>query len=68
MYLETSEVYMALKTGLLDGPTPIIDSVISLASVLNTTDYFKKGRTIELLGLAGKSRELILELVERGGR
>jgi len=45
-------------------PTPAIDSVITLASILNGTDYREEGRTLESLGLSGKSCTQILELVE----
>ena len=45
-------------------PTPAIDSVIELSSILNETDYRKEGRTLEDMGLSGKSSAEILELVE----
>jgi opine dehydrogenase len=41
--------------------TPVIDSLIQLASVLNKRDYWETGRTVERLGIAGMSlRELRL--------
>ncbi|MCE5324726.1 NAD/NADP octopine/nopaline dehydrogenase family protein [bacterium] len=46
-------------------PTPVIDSIILLGSILHETDYRAKGRNAESLGLAGKSlkdiRRFILE-------
>ena len=45
-------------------PTPAIDSIITLASIMNETNYLKEGRTLESLGLSGKSCTEILELVE----
>ena len=34
-------------------PTPTIDSLIHLASLLNQKDYFLEGRTVEKLGISG---------------
>lgn len=42
--------------------TPLIRSCITLASAYNDEDYFSTGRTLEKMGLAGLSRE---ELVEK---
>jgi opine dehydrogenase len=36
---------------MLNVPTPVVDAEITLASVLNNTDYWKEGRTVEKLGL-----------------
>ncbi len=36
-------------------PTPTMDAVIRLASVLNETDYWAEGRTVERLGIADMS-------------
>jgi len=42
-------------------PTPTIDSLIQLASVLNHKDYIYNGRTVERLGISGMTlRELRL--------
>lgn len=42
-------------------PTPTIDSLIHLASVLNKRDYMGSGRTVERLGISGMNlRELRL--------
>lgn len=41
--------------------TPTIDSLIRLGSILNSKDYYKVGRTVERLGIAGLNlRELRL--------
>jgi len=53
---------------LVNVPTPTIDSIITLSSIMNETNYLKEGRTIERMGLSGKSCQEILELIERGGR
>lgn len=52
---------------MFDVPTPTIDSLIHLASVLNKRDYMSTGRTVERLGIAGMSlRELrLLAIGER---
>jgi opine dehydrogenase len=36
-------------------PTPVADAVIQLASTVQGVDYWKTGRTVEALGIAGKS-------------
>ncbi|NLM37105.1 MAG: NAD(P)-binding domain-containing protein [Firmicutes bacterium] len=49
----------------LNVPTPTIENIIHLASLMNQTDYWKEGRTIEKMGLAGLTvaeiRRLALE-------
>ncbi len=47
-------------------PTPTMDAIITLASVVNQTDYRKSGRTVESLGLDGYSVQEILDFVEDG--
>jgi len=47
-------------------PTPTIDAIIHLASVLNRTDYRKEGMTLEKLGLGGMSREEIEQYLAEG--
>jgi len=53
---------------LVNVPTPTIDSIITLSSIMNETNYPKEGRTIERMGLSGKSCQEILELIEREER
>jgi opine dehydrogenase len=48
----TLTVSLARKAGV---PTPTYDAMIHLASVVNETDYYAAGRTLENLGLAGLS-------------
>lgn len=53
---------------LVDVPTPTIDSIILLGSTLHGVDYWAEGRTVEKLGLAGKSlKELRRYILEGDG-
>ena len=45
-------------------PTPVIDGIVSIGSVICREDYWSTGRTLETLGLGGISREDILAAVE----
>lgn len=51
---------------LLGVPTPTIDHIIDLASIMNETDYRQDGRTVERLGLSGLSVREIQRLVQEG--
>jgi opine dehydrogenase len=51
---------------MLGVPTPTIDLVIQLASVMHERDYRAEGRTVERLGLAGLSVQQIRRLVVSG--
>lgn len=44
-------------------PTPIIDSIISLSSAINGTDYMKEGRNLARMGLADFSQTEIINYV-----
>jgi opine dehydrogenase len=44
--------------------TPVTESLITIASVYNDTNYFQTGRTLAKLGLGGMSKEQILETLE----
>jgi len=44
-------------------PCPVIESIIRVCNVYNDTDYFSTGVTLGRLGLAGMSREQVLEYV-----
>jgi opine dehydrogenase len=48
---------------MLGVPTPAIDMMIQLASILHSTDYRAVGRTVESLGLAGLSVKQIRQMV-----
>lgn len=45
--------------------TQAVECIVRIASIYNDTDYLAAGRTLARLGLAGLSREEILEYVER---
>lgn len=51
---------------LIGVPTPTIDSIIHLGSVLHETDYWSQGRTVETLGLAGLSLKEIRRFILDG--
>ncbi len=46
-------VPVAQLADLLEVPAPVIKSLITIASVLNDTDYRKEGRNLQSLGLSG---------------
>jgi len=48
-------------------PTPTIDSIIQLASVMMSRDFYSEGRTLEKLGLKNISVDGLRKLVEEGG-
>jgi len=45
---------------------PIIDATIRLASVINQTDYYHEGRSLEELGIADLSKEELAEILYEG--
>jgi opine dehydrogenase len=45
---------------------PIIDATIKLASVINQTDYYKEGRSLEELGIADRNKEELAEVLQEG--
>jgi len=47
-------------------PTPTMDSLIHLASVMNQVDYATKGRTLKKLGLEGVPRDRLQEFLHEG--
>jgi opine dehydrogenase len=53
---------------LLGVPTPASDSTNTILSVVDQTDYWAQGRTVEKLGLAGLSRDQVLQYLETGER
>jgi opine dehydrogenase len=46
--------------------TPIIDGVIAISSVINETNYWEAGRSLEELGLAGLDRGELKRVLESG--
>lgn len=59
-------VPMAYLGRMLDVPTPIINALVDLASIINGTDYWKTGWTPEKMGIQGMSLEGLLNYVENG--
>ena len=59
-------VPLASFAGVVDVPTPIMNAVISTASVVNNTDYSQTGRTVENLGLGDKTAVDIRRYVIHG--
>ena len=51
---------------LLHIPTPTTKALIQIASVINQTDYWREGVTVEKMGLAGKSVPEIMKYLEEG--
>lgn len=49
---------------LLNVPTPTIDSIILLESLMLNKDFMAEGRTAEKLGLSGKTKDEILKMVK----
>ncbi len=59
-------VCLASLGDMLKVPVPVIKSLITLASEINQTDYFKEGRTMERFGIAGLSADELNHLLNRG--
>lgn len=59
-------VPMACLGRMLGIDTPIIDVLINLASLVNETDYWKTGWTLEKMGIDGMGLEKLLDYVEHG--
>ncbi len=51
---------------LLNIPTPVIDSIILLAGIVNGKDYFETGVNLEKLGLKELPKEEIIKMVHQG--
>lgn len=51
---------------ILDIPTPIIDSCITLANTITGRDFWQEGRTVEKVGLDNFTPEEILRYVNKG--
>lgn len=45
-----------------------IDSIIRLGCLMHNTDYWRKGRTVEKLGISGMSIEELTQFVDTGER
>lgn len=53
---------------LLGVPTPVSDGINTILSVVEETDFWASGRTVEKLGLAGLNRDQVLHYLETGER
>jgi opine dehydrogenase len=62
-----SLVPIASLGSMLNVPTPAINMIIELGSILHSTDYRTSGRTVESLGLAGLSVKQIRQMVAGAG-
>lgn len=51
---------------LLDVPTPVSDGINTLLSVVEETDFYAQGRTVEALGLAGRTLQEIQHYLREG--
>lgn len=61
-----SMVPMVSVGKMLDVPTPTITSLVHLASLIHSTDFWSEGRTAERVGLADKSVKGIRRLATEG--
>ena len=59
-------VSLASLGDMIGVPTPVIKSFITIASMINETDYWKEGRTVERLGISGLSVEELNRFLENG--
>lgn len=59
-------VPIALLARQFNVPTPIMNGVINIASVINQTDYWQEGRSLGELGITGLSRGELLKVLENG--
>ena len=50
----------------LEVPTPVIDNMIYLASIIHEVDYWSEGRNVETMGLANLTVKQIRKLVMEG--
>jgi opine dehydrogenase len=59
-------VFISSLADLIGVPTPVIKAIITLFSVINQTDYFKEGRTVEKLGIGGLNIQQLNEYLTKG--
>lgn len=67
----TEDVPMSLvplsELGKIAGvPTPAMDAVIAMTSIIHKTDYRKEGRNLDNLGIAGMDKKALRAFVEMG--
>lgn len=63
-----SLVALSSIADLIDVETPVMDSVITLASALKDENYWESGYTIETLGFSGMNLEEIKDFLQNGYR
>ena len=51
---------------MLNIPTPVTNSFVILASVINETDYMKEGKTVENLRISGLTAEQLNNYLAEG--
>jgi len=61
-------VFLSSLGEMLGVPTPTIDSIIHLASIINSEDYRQKGRTVESLGIGGMDADGLNHFLHEGVR
>ena len=59
-------VLLASLAEMVEVSTPVINSLITIASVLNQVDYRKEGRTVEKLGISGLNTEELRRYLTSG--
>jgi opine dehydrogenase len=59
-------VTIALLADMVGVETPFMDAVINISCVINESDYWKEGRTLEKLGIAGLSLYELRKFLDEG--
>jgi opine dehydrogenase len=62
----TSTALMVSLGEMIDVPVPVTKCFLTLASLINQTDYLREGRTVEKLGLSGLSVEELNRFLYEG--
>jgi opine dehydrogenase len=50
---QIGDTFLTSLGDMIGVPTPTTKALVHMASIINQTDYFKTGRTVEKVGLAG---------------
>ena len=61
--LPTGLVPMTMLARTVGVPTPAMDAIVELLCIMTGIDYRSQGRTLERLGLAGKTPDEIIQLI-----
>ncbi|MGA2466834.1 MAG: NAD/NADP octopine/nopaline dehydrogenase family protein [Thermodesulfobacteriota bacterium] len=59
-------VSLASLGDMIGVPTPVIKAFITIASMINRTDYWREGRTVERLGISRMSVDKLNKFLEEG--